>query len=194
MPPALGPRIAATFAATTEKRTTAALALEHLAAHAPVPQTVIPLPPGSPYGLIEINKDACTMCLACVGACPEAAIQDNLEKPQLRFIEANCVQCGICVATCPEHAIALVPRLNLAPEAKAPQVQNEAVIFPCIRCGKPLGTQRMVETMVAKLAGHSMFAGPGALDRLRMCADCRVVDLIRTEDSVDVRDLPPGKR
>ena len=34
-----------------------------------------------------------------------------------------------------------------------------------------------------------MFAAPGALDRLRMCADCRVVDLIRNEDSVDVRKL-----
>jgi hypothetical protein len=32
-----------------------------------------------------------------------------------------------------------------------------------------------------------MFAGPGALDRLRMCADCRVVDLIKSEDSVDIR-------
>ena len=56
------------------------------------------------------------------------------------------------------------------------------------RCGKPLGTQKMIETMLAKLAGHSMFAAPGALDRLRMCADCRVVDLIKNENSVDIRD------
>jgi len=187
--PALGPRIAATFAATTEKRTTAALALEHLALHAPVPRAVVALPAGSPYGLIEVNKDACTMCLACVGACPEAAIVDNVEKPQLRFIEAKCVQCGICAKTCPEHAISLSPRLNLAPEAKSPQVLNEAAIFPCIRCGKPLGTQKLIETMVGKLASHSMFAAPGALDRLRMCADCRVVDLIKTENSVDIRNL-----
>ena len=187
--PALGPRIAATFAATAEKRTTAALALEHLALHAPVPRAVVALPAGSPYGLIEVNKDACTMCLACVGSCPEAAIVDNVEKPQLRFIEAKCVQCGICAKTCPEHAISLSPRLNLAPEAKSPQVLNEAAIFPCIRCGKPLGTQKLIETMVGKLASHSMFAAPGALDRLRMCADCRVVDLIKTENSVDIRKL-----
>jgi len=43
--------------------------------------------------------------------------------------------------------------------------------------------------MLAKLAGHSMFAEPGSLDRLRMCADCRVVDLIKSENSVHVRDL-----
>ena len=54
------------------------------------------------------------------------------EAPQLRFIEAKCVQCGLCAATCPEHAIALTPRLSLAPEARQPRVLNEAVIFNCI--------------------------------------------------------------
>jgi hypothetical protein len=34
-----------------------------------------------------------------------------------------------------------------------------------------------------------MFAGPGALERLRMCADCRVVDLITSENSVDIRNV-----
>jgi hypothetical protein len=34
-----------------------------------------------------------------------------------------------------------------------------------------------------------MFAGPGALDRLKMCADCRVVDLIKNENSADIRNL-----
>ena len=35
--------------------------------------------------------------------------------------------------------------------------------------------------MLAKLAGHSMFAEPGALDRLKMCADCRVLDMMQKE-------------
>jgi len=99
------------------------------------------------------------------------------------------VQCGICASTCPEHAIALVPRLDLTAQAKAPRVLNEAVVVNCTRCGKPLGTQKMLEAMLARLANHSMFAEPGSLDRLRMCADCRVVDLIKTENSVDIRNL-----
>ena len=66
---------------------------------------------------------------------------------------------------------------------------NEAEIVACTRCGKPMGTRKLVDAMLARLAGHSMFAGPGALDRLRMCADCRVVDLIKSEDSVDIRKL-----
>ncbi len=93
------------------------------------------------------------MCLACVGSCPEAAILDNMEAPQVRFIESKCVQCGICAATCPEHAITLTPRLDLTPAAKAPRVLNEAAIFTCIRCGKPLGTDKMIATMLGKLSG-----------------------------------------
>lgn len=187
--PSLGVRVPATFAATNDKRTTVSLALDHLALHAPVPQRRIPLPAGSPFGAIAVNADRCTMCLACVGSCPEGAIQDNPERPQLRFIETKCVQCGICAKTCPENAIGLVPQLDLTPEARQPRVLNEAAIVACTRCGKPLGTEKMIGAMLARLAGHSMFAAPGALDRLKMCSDCRVVDLIKTEQSVDIRDF-----
>lgn len=188
-PAALGVRTAATFAFTNDKRTTAALAIEHLAQHAPVPQREIPLPAGAPYGSIAVDRDACTMCLACVGACPEGAILDNVESPQLRFIEAKCVQCSICEKTCPEQAIRLAPRLNLLAEAKQPRVINEAAVFKCIACGKPLGPEKLIAGMLGKLAGHSMFAAPGALDRLRMCADCRVIDLMKNERGLDVRDV-----
>ena len=187
--PALTVRSPATFAFTNDKRSTAGFAIEHLARHAPTPQRDIALPTGAPYGTIDVNRDTCTMCLACVGSCPEGAILDNQQAPQLSFIEAKCVQCGICAATCPEHAITLRPRLSLAPEAKQPRVINEAVVVNCISCGKPLGTEKMISGMLAKLAQHSMFAAPGALDRLRMCADCRVIDLMKNERGVDIRDV-----
>jgi hypothetical protein len=62
-------------------------------------------------------------------------------------------------------------------------VLNEAVVFKCIVCAKPLGTEKMIAGMLAKLAGHSMFAEPGSLDRLKMCADCRVIDLMKHQAS-----------
>jgi ferredoxin len=178
--PALGVRAPSTFHWTTDKRTTAFLAIEHLLAHAPVPATEIALAQGAPFGTIAVNRDTCTMCLACVGACPEGAIIDNAESPQLRFIESKCVQCGICANTCPENAITLASRLLLTPAAKQPRVLNEAAIFKCIRCDKPLGTEKLISSMLSRLAGHSMFAEPGALDRLKMCADCRVIDMMKS--------------
>jgi ferredoxin len=186
--PALAVRTPATFHWTADKRATIALAVEHLLAHAPTPRTQVALGAGAPFGTIVVNRDACTMCLACVGACPVGALLDHpqAEAPQLRFIEAKCVQCGLCAATCPEDAITLEPRLLFTAEARAPRVLNEAAIFACIRCGKPLGTEKMVASMLERLAGHSMFAAPGALEQLKMCADCRVLDRMRTE-------LPTGR-
>jgi ferredoxin len=181
--PALAVRAPAAFHWTNDKRTTLALAIEHLATHAPTPRSAITLGAGAPFGSIAVNRQACTMCLACVGACPEGAILDHpqAEAPQLRFIETRCVQCGICAATCPEDAITLEPRLLLTAEARAPRVLNEAAIFACIRCGKPLGTEKLIGNMLTRLAGHSMFAEPGALERLKMCADCRVLDMMKDQ-------------
>ena len=50
----------------------------------------------------------------------------------------------------------------------------------------------MIGNMLAKLAGHSMFAEPGSLDRLKMCADCRVIDMMQKD--LSVAELPAGER
>jgi ferredoxin len=188
---AAGIRLAkpATYNVAAEKRATLEFAIDHLARHAPQPATVISLPAGSLYGALQVNKDTCTLCLSCVGACPAAALADNQETPQLRFIERNCVQCGLCVSTCPEDAITLVPRLNLTEEARKPVVLNEAQPFHCVRCAKPFGTRQMVDSMVAKLTGHSMFATGPALRRLQMCADCRVVDMMENKAEASIFDV-----
>jgi Fe-S-cluster-containing hydrogenase component 2 len=131
------------------------------------------------------------MCLSCVGACPEAALADNPEAPQLRFIEKNCVQCGLCVTTCPEDAITLEPRLWLADGGKARKqlrVLNEAQPYACIKCGKPFGTMKAIESMIVKLAGHSMFQGAAA-ERLKMCGDCRVIDIHTNPNETRITDL-----
>jgi ferredoxin len=182
---------AAGFAVQADKRATLELALAHLAEHAPRPPAsdVIALPAqGSPLGALALDKNACTMCLSCVNACPAAALQDNPDAPQLRFIEKNCVQCGLCVGTCPEKALSLVPRLNLAPQRKDPVVINEMQPYVCVRCSKPFGTLKAIEAMLGKLAGHSMFQGE-ALERLKMCGDCRVIDLYSASNEVKITDL-----
>ncbi|MCU0925048.1 MAG: 4Fe-4S dicluster domain-containing protein, partial [Hydrogenophaga sp.] len=130
----------------------------------------------------------CTLCLSCVSACPASALQDNAERPQLRFIEKNCVQCGLCATTCPENAITLQPRLLLSDERRQPRVLNEAQPYQCIRCSKPFGTLKGIEVMLAKLSGHAMFQGE-ALERLKMCGDCRVVDIYSNPGESKITDV-----
>jgi ferredoxin len=177
------------FAVAPGKRATLELAVDHLVEQAPQPTDAIELPErGSPFGAIEVDKDRCTMCLSCVSACPSAALQDNPSLPQLRFIEKNCVQCGLCARTCPENAITLKPRLLLAPQRREARVLNEAQPYACVRCGRPFGTVKAIEAMLGRLSGHSMFQG-AALERLKMCADCRVIDIYSADNEVKITDV-----
>jgi ferredoxin len=179
----------ATFNLTNDKRATLDFVFDHLLRHAPARKEEIALPADAPYGAVVVDKQKCTMCLACVGACPEGALIDAKDKPQLRFIERNCVQCGLCVKTCPEDAISLQPRLLLAGSATQPVVVNEDKVFACVRCGKPFANQRIIDNMLNRLTAHSMFQEPGALRRLQMCADCRVTDMFEKENDLTIFDV-----
>lgn len=183
-PPAPVDLAAAGFHVMVDKRNTLDLALHHLAAQAPVKAEVIALPAGSPFGNVKLDTNKCSLCMACVGACPSSALMDSTTVPQLRFVEKNCVQCGLCETTCPEDAIVLEPRLLLLDTWNKPVVKHESTPFCCIRCAKPFGSLQMITNMVAKMGGHPAFAGH--LDRLRMCGDCRVVDMMKSGDSARV--------
>ncbi len=179
----------ATFHLSNDKRATLEFAIEHLAKFAPAVPEVIPLSPKAMWGAVVVNKDKCTMCLACAGACPESALMDggaDAALPQLKFLERNCVQCGLCEATCPESAISLTPRLLMTDVRKKEVVLNETEPFNCISCGKALGTRKLIDSMMSKLAGHSMFQAEGSLDRLKMCADCRVVDMMSNKHEMSI--------
>ncbi len=172
----------ASFGLSNQKRETIEAVLEHLEKQAktPIPEAGVALPQSSLLGGLKINKDACTMCMSCVSSCPEGALLDNADEPILSFIEKQCVQCGICVQTCPEQALSLNPRLQTVEQRKQRVNLNETQAFHCISCGKPFGTLKMVDLMLTKLGAHGAFAG-AAMDRLKMCSDCRVVDMVKKE-------------
>jgi ferredoxin len=187
--PAQGVAQAAGFAVQADKRATLELALDHLMAQSSVKAEVIALPAtGSPLGGLAIDKNACTLCLSCVNACPASALQDNPESLQLKFIEKNCLQCGLCVKTCPENALALLPRLQTTAQRKEAVVLNEMQPYACIRCSKPFGTLKAIEAMLGKLAGHAMFQGAAA-QRLKMCSDCRVIDIYSADNEIKISDI-----
>ncbi|HEX5612159.1 MAG TPA: 4Fe-4S binding protein [Burkholderiales bacterium] len=191
--PAQAPAKPASFNFSPDKRTTLDFAIDHLARHAPQPKEIIPLSVSAPFGSLAVNKQTCTLCKSCIGACPTGALLDAAETPTLRFIERNCIQCGLCAKTCPEQAIRLVPRLLLGSQAKDPVTLNEAEPFPCVNCGKPFGTRQMIERMTGKLGAHSMFAANGAIRRLQMCGDCRVVDMVNNPSERTIFDYADRK-
>jgi ferredoxin len=171
----------ATFTAVGGKRDVLRLALRELHRVAPAPVDVVALPAGAPFGKVDINIEGCTLCLACVSACPTGALGDDPEKPTLRFSEDACVQCGLCKATCPEKVITLTPQLDFRAATASARVLKQEEPFRCIRCDKPFGTRSTIERVIAKLEGkHWMFQGKvqtqaSRLDMLKMCEDCRVI-------------------
>ncbi|MGY9000611.1 MAG: 4Fe-4S dicluster domain-containing protein [Rhodospirillales bacterium] len=162
------------FAPMGTKRSLVNLALNHLHEHAPTPVDLLPLSTGAPFGAIEVNTEGCTLCLSCVSACPTGALKDNPDSPQFTFTETACVQCGLCQTICPETVITLAPRFNFNKEARVAVVVKEEEPFECVICGDPFGVKSSINQMVEKLRGHSMFSDDAALERIKMCPNCRV--------------------
>jgi len=179
----------ASFAPVGGKRDVMRLALRELQRAAPAPVDVIALPADAPFGAVEINAEGCTLCLACVSACPTGALSADTERPMLRFAEDACVQCGLCKATCPEKVITLRPQLDFRAATASARVLKEEAPFECIRCHKPFGVKSTIDRVSAKLeAKHWMFKGSARrLDVIKMCEDCRVA--VMAEEDFD----PYGK-
>jgi ferredoxin len=182
----------ASFEPAGGKRDVLRLALAELHRAAPLHADLIDLPAGAPFGAVEVG-DGCTLCLACVSACPTGALSDDPDRPVLRFAEEACVQCGLCQATCPEKVVRLVPRLAFG-AAAASRVLREEEPFSCIRCGKPFGVKSTIERIVAQLEGrHWMYENaPQRLDLIKMCEDCRVIAI--TQEGFDPHAAPARPR
>jgi ferredoxin len=165
-------------------------ALSELHRAAPVPVYVVALPAGAPFGAVEIDAEGCTLCLACVSACPTGALSDDPERPMLRFVEDACVQCGLCKATCPEKVISLIPQINFHAVTAAAHILKCEEPFPCVRCGKPFGVKSTIERVVAKLEGkHWMYqTSASRLNVIKMCEDCRAA--VVTEEGFDPYGAP----
>ena len=167
----------ASFIARGAKRSVLETTFRELHHAAPNPVSVIALDKGAPFGGVTLDVDGCTLCHACVNACPTGALGDNPDVPMLRFSESLCVQCGLCQSTCPEKVIRIEPRLDFDAWASGHKVLKEEEPYPCIACNKPFGSRSAVERIVGKLQDkHWMFSGANAkrIDVVRMCDTCRV--------------------
>lgn len=166
---------AADFLAVGTSRAVLGMALRHLHETSSTKGDIVPLERGAPLGGVEVDGERCTLCLACVGACPTQALGAGGTVPALTFTEAQCIQCGLCKATCPERAVTLRPRVNFSENARKALILKEDEPFCCTACGKPFASRAAIGRMLEKLAGHPMFAEGGKLESLKKCESCRAI-------------------
>jgi ferredoxin len=172
----------AAYAGMGSKREILFLALDHLVAQAGPLPAALDLPASVPLGEVVVDPARCTLCASCATVCPRGAVAAEEGSPALVFFESRCVQCGLCERACPEHAIRMRARLLTDREARnRRRTLHEEPPFLCVSCGKPFATQSGLRRVLAALEGHSMFTDERTRRRLQMCADCRVVDVMRTD-------------
>lgn len=177
------------FAALGNKREVLHLALSSLSARrgGSLPDTVA-LPAAAPFGEIRVDREACTLCMACVSVCPASAVTGGGSEPRLLFREDRCVQCGLCQTACPEQAISLVARFDFTAQLQpAERVLNEEPMLHCADCGKAFATQKLIERMSAKLKDHWMYQSAEARRRLSLCEDCRVKAIFSEAGGIETR-------
>ncbi len=52
---------------------------------------------------VQVDKEKCSGCKACVDACPSSAI--TVPDATAEVAEADCIDCGACVDSCPNGAL-----------------------------------------------------------------------------------------
>lgn len=141
----------------------------------PVAHQPLKLPVDAPYGAVQVNASACTMCQRCVWLCPTDALAIDEYKSELFFVESSCIQCGMCQSICPENALQLVPRMDPHPRAEVQQILHQAETLNCTSCGDPFAVKSMMERLLARIWGDRAVQAEEDAERSNtMCRSCRI--------------------
>ena len=141
---------------------------------------------------IVVDKSTCTLCLACVGACPEGALADNPDSPQLTLHREELRAVRPVREHLPrgrDHARAapVAGRRRQGAQAAARAATRPSRSAACAAASRSARCRRSRRWSPSS-AGHSMFQGRAA-ERLKMCGDCRVIDLHSNPNEVRITEL-----
>jgi ferredoxin len=132
------------------------------------------------FGEVIVDRQGCTLCLACTNLCQTGALtRGSGLPPALMFNESLCVQCDLCRAGCPEKAITLQPRfLQKRSEREAIRILSTDEPVPCSCCGAPFTTKRMLAASMALVDSLQSLTMPGGTEALRQCSTCRQREIL----------------
>ncbi|CZE49849.1 4Fe-4S dicluster domain-containing protein [Campylobacter geochelonis] len=146
------------------------------------------------YGKVEINQDACTLCLSCVGACNVSALVADEKDNSIKFNASLCTTCGYCEVSCAEDgAIALTRgELRLEPSYFEYQTLAKDSLFACIECGKEFATTKAV-MKIAQLMTPKFGDDSYKIKTLYCCADCKAKIMIKKQMEDAAKIYEDGK-
>ncbi len=126
-------------------------------------------------GVVDIDLDACTLCLTCAETCPSGALSHASSEGRVAvsFDAALCTGCIQCVPACPEverGAISVERRIDAALLAAGRQTIAEAATVQCEYCGRPIASSAMLGR-ISELLGDEHDAAMSYL--ARRCMECR---------------------
>ena len=187
--PAAGVKKAATFNLSTEKRTSLDFAFDFLSKDSQSKTQGNQLFPRARPSARSRSTRKPARCARPASA-PARKRRCSIRRRRRCCASSSATACSAACARRPARKTQLLLCQDCPWKKKRnkPVTLNEAEPFNCVRCGKPFGTRRMVENMTGKLGAHSMFAGGGALKRLQMCGDCRVIDMASSKDEPSIFD------
>ena len=126
------------------------------------------------YGKVQVNQDACTLCLVCVGACNVGALIADAKDNTLRLNPSICTSCGYCEISCPEKDCLTIKRdvIELEPSWFKENILAQDKLFACVECGKEFATAKAI-SKIASLMAPIFSSDPVKERSLYCCADCK---------------------
>ena len=125
----------------------------------------------APGGVVRIDPGECSLCGACVLACPTGAIARSEVEPELILDAARCLGCGRCAAACPEEAVAVIRGVDLQGLRTGPlRLRASIPSWTCARCGTIVDDDPILAPVARRLADHG--ASTTLVASLRRCSSC----------------------
>ncbi|MDR0467364.1 MAG: 4Fe-4S binding protein, partial [Campylobacteraceae bacterium] len=146
------------------------------------------------YGVVNIDKDRCTLCLSCVGACNVGALSACEEDFSLRVNSSVCTTCKYCEFACPEKCIEVIRgEIPLNSLWFSASIAAKDEMFECVVCGVPFATKRSVEK-IANMIKPFFVNDEVKTKTLYCCAQCKPKLMFQEHIFNEQREIENGKK